>query len=39
MAQAVKCLLCKREALCSNPNPIKKKKRNQVYQAKDDPIV
>jgi hypothetical protein len=27
MAQAVECLLCKCEALSSNPNPTKKKKK------------
>jgi hypothetical protein len=29
--QAVKCLLCKHEALSSNPNPTKKKKINHAY--------
>jgi hypothetical protein len=32
MAQAVKCLLCNREALNSNPSPTKKKKVTNIFK-------
>jgi hypothetical protein len=33
MAQVVECLLCKQEALNSNPSPTKKKKKRKEYVA------